>query len=162
MGVSGCGKTTVGALLAAGLGWIFLDADQLHPAANIAKMRRGEPLDEADRAPWLQAVAATITGWQEAGRHGVLACSALRRSHRATIAAVPGMVRFVYLKGSPTLIAARLAGRTGHFMPPALLASQFATLEEPSADERAITVDIDAPAASLVERILASLAAPSA
>src|SRR5579884_1235439 len=126
MGVSGAGKTTVGRALAAALGWPFVDADDLHPAANVEKMRRGQPLDDADRAPWLAAVASTIRSM----RDGVVACSALKRAYRDLLR-VRDDVRFVYLAVDEKVLAARLAARQGHYMPPSLLPSQLATLEPP-------------------------------
>ena len=128
-GVAGTGKTTVGRALAARLGVPFADADDAHPSANVAKMARGAPLTDADRAPWLDALAATLAGWAVSGTGGVLACSALRAAYRARLArAAPG-VRFVLLTATPATLRARLAARPDHFFPPALLASQLATLE---------------------------------
>lgn len=143
MGVSGSGKTTVAALLAGRLRWDFEDADDLHPAANIAKMHAGIPLTDADRSPWLHAVAGWIDASRAAGRHGVVACSALKRSYRDIIIGDRPDVRLVYLKGDRQLITTRLACRQGHFLPAGLLASQFAALEEPTADEHPIVVSID-------------------
>jgi carbohydrate kinase (thermoresistant glucokinase family) len=157
MGVSGSGKSTVATLLAARLGWQFVEGDDLHPPANVEKMRRGIPLDDADRVPWLARVAGVIDGWRAAGTHGVVTCSALKRSYRATIAAGRTDVRFVYLKGDHDLIAGRLARRQGHFMPPALLDSQFATLEEPGAEENSVAVDIGPPPEAIVDSILAAI-----
>jgi gluconokinase len=142
MGVSGSGKSTVGKLLARELGWTFVEADDYHPAANIAKMRRGMPLDDEDRRPWLDAIRHRL---EEAGARGenvVLACSALKHSYQHYLAGfAPESVRYVYLSGSEELIRRRLAGRTGHFMNPALLHSQFETLEPP---EGAVRVDVTA------------------
>ncbi|WP_437726155.1 gluconokinase [Sorangium sp. So ce861] len=140
MGVSGAGKTTVGVRLARDLGWEFLDADDLHPAANIEKMRSGKPLDDRDRAPWLAALSARIRQLLEVGRDAVIACSALKAAYRAQLLVDPARMRLVHLTGDPALIAARLAARTDHFMPPGLLATQLAALEPP---EDAIRVDID-------------------
>jgi gluconokinase len=137
MGPEGVGKTTVGTLLARELGWQFADADDFHPPANIEKMARGIPLTDADRAPWLDALHKAIVQWDADGRNVVLACSALERSYRARLAENAD-VKFVYLKGTYELIAARLRARHGHFAHEDLLASQFAILEEP---EDAITVD---------------------
>jgi gluconokinase len=129
MGVAGSGKTTVGRLLARELGWPFYDADDFHPAENLEKMRSGVPLSDEDRAPWLLALRALLA--EEArGRHAVLACSALKRSFREALSE-GNDVRFVYLKGSPELIARRLAQRQGHFFRPELLASQLGALETP-------------------------------
>jgi gluconokinase len=157
MGVSGSGKTTVGALLAGRLGWSFAEADDFHPAANIAKMRSGIPLDDSDRIPWLQAIAAQIDRWRADGRNGVVTCSALKRRYRDIIMGDRPEVRLVYLKGDREVIAHRLAARHGHFMPANLLDSQFADLEEPGPEERPITVEIGDPPAVLVEQIIAAL-----
>jgi gluconokinase len=140
MGVSGAGKTRFGRALASALGWDFADADDYHSAANVAKMRAGTPLTDADRAPWLASLRAEIGGRLEQGRPLVLACSALKQDYRTILLADdPLRVRFIHLDGPPELIAARLAGRAGHYMPPALLASQLATLEAPS---DALRIDI--------------------
>lgn len=155
MGVSGVGKSTVGAALAAALGCAFVDADAFHPPANVAKMAAGMPLDEADRRPWLAALAAEIAAWRAAGVDRVLACSALARAHRAALAPDGGVV-FVHLVGSPELIAARLAARRGHFMDPALLSSQFATLEPP---DDALVVEVSGPPAAIVAEVVARLPA---
>ena len=143
MGVSGSGKTTVAALLAGRLRWEFEDADDLHPAANIAKMHAGMPLTDTDRWPWLHAVAGWIDATRAAGRQGVVACSALKRGYRDVIIGDRAGVQLVYLKGDRNLIRARLACRHGHFMPAGLLESQFEALEEPIADEHPIVVSID-------------------
>jgi gluconokinase len=137
MGPEGVGKTTVGTLLAHELGWQFADADEFHPPANIEKMSRGIPLTDADRVPWLEALHRAIMQWDAEGRNVVLACSALEREYRARLAQNAD-VKFVYLKGTYELIAARLRAREGHFAHEDLLASQFAILEEP---QDAITVD---------------------
>jgi carbohydrate kinase (thermoresistant glucokinase family) len=158
MGVSGSGKTTVGVALARRLGWPFEEGDELHPAANIARMANGQPLTDADRAPWLDAVAAWIENRLDAGGAGVIACSALKRAYRDRLAAGrEGQVRFVYLKGGFDLIALRLKGRRGHFMPPSLLASQFADLEAPAPEEAAVIVHISEPAGVQVDRIIQAL-----
>ena len=139
MGVSGCGKSLMGAGFAQAQGLRFVDGDDLHPAANIAKMRRGAPLTDADRAPWLAQVGAVL-----ASDGTVVACSALKRAYRDQIRqAAGGAVTFLYLRGSPAVLLARMQARPGHFMPPALLDSQLATLEEPSSDEAFIVADID-------------------
>lgn len=157
MGVSGCGKTTVGERLAERLGWPFQEGDALHPPANVAKMSGGVPLTDADRGPWLDAVAAWIDGRRAAHTGGVITCSALKRAYRSVIVGDRPDVRLVYLSGSRETISARLATRSGHFMPASLLASQFATLEEPLADERPIVVTVDGPVEEIVNGILAGL-----
>jgi len=138
MGVCGCGKTTVGRVVAEEAGWPFLDADDFHPAANVAKMRAGTPLTDDDRWPWLERLADEMTAINARGGHAVLACSALRQAYRDRMMRA-GDVRFVHLKGDRKTIAPRLAGRAGHYMPATLLDSQLATLEEP---RNAIVVDI--------------------
>ena len=162
MGVSGAGKTTVGERLSARLGWPFKEGDELHPPANLAKMARGAPLNDADRAPWLAAIADWIDGWLGAGISGVITCSALKRAYRAELTAGRPEVRFVYLEGEPSVLADRLANRRGHFMPPSLLASQLADLEAPTPAEGAIVVDIAMPGDAQVETILSALAAERA
>jgi gluconokinase len=142
MGVSGCGKTTVSAMLAARLGWRHREGDDLHPRENVEKMRGGTPLTDADRLPWLQAIAREIDAWRAEGQSGVVTCSALKRPYRDSIIGDRPDVVLVYLKGSQDLIARRMAARHEHFMPAALLASQFATLQEPTSDERPIVVDV--------------------
>jgi gluconokinase len=154
MGVSGSGKTTVGVPLAQALGGEFVEGDDYHPPANVAKMRQGIPLDDADRRPWLETLAGEIGRWLAAGRTVVLACSALKRSYRAILRDGRPGVRFVHLKGSAPLIRARLAGRRGHYMPASLLDSQLAALEEP---EGAIVVAVDRPPAEIVAGILTAL-----
>ena len=161
MGVSGCGKTTIGELLAERLHLPYEEGDALHPPANVAKMAAGHPLDDADRAPWLAKVADWVDARLDAGESGVITCSALKRSYRALIARRGAGVEFVYLHGSRELIASRLAGRHGHFMPPALLDSQFATLEEPGADEPAIRVEIGEPPAAIAADIVEALGLPA-
>ncbi|HEV2549992.1 MAG TPA: gluconokinase [Stellaceae bacterium] len=157
MGVSGSGKTTVGAHLAGRLGWSAAEADDFHPAQNVAKMRSGVPLDDADRLPWLEAIAAQIDRWRSDGKRGVITCSALKRRYRDIIVGKRPEVRLVFLKGERELIADRLAARLGHFMPPTLLESQFAALEEPTAEERPVVVPIHEPPPRLAERIIAAL-----
>ena len=141
MGVSGSGKTTVGRILAGELGWTFIEADEFHPAANIDKMRSGVPLNDADRRPWLDALRERIDRACQSGENVILACSALKRSYRATLKGNCRSVQFVYLEGGFELVNDRLSKRTGHYMNPALLQSQFDALEEPSAAE-AVRVDI--------------------
>ena len=137
MGVSGSGKTTVAAMLAGRLGWSFADADDFHSPANVSKMRSGRPLDDVDRIPWLGAFARQIDRWSAVGQSGVIACSALKRRYRHLVSSHRPEIRFVYLKGDRELIADRLAARHGHFMPPSLLDSQLAEIEEPGPDARA-------------------------
>lgn len=160
MGVSGAGKSTVGRLIAARLDCPFRDADSFHPRANIEKMSRGEPLTDADRWPWLDAIAAWIAEHRAAGTTCVVTCSALKRVYRDIVTDKQRAdVRLVYLKGGFDLIAARLAARTDHFMPPALLKSQFDTLEEPRGDERAITAEIDGTPEEIAEAVARQLGA---
>jgi len=154
MGVSGCGKTTIAAILASRLGWPFEEGDALHPQANIEKMAAGHPLTDADRWPWLAKVADWIDERLDAGENGLITCSALKRSYRDLINRRGSGLIFVFLAGSKETIAARLAARHGHFMRASLLESQFADLEEPAADEPAIRVDIGPPAAEIVEQIM--------
>lgn len=158
MGVAGCGKTTVGLGIAEHLGWNFQEGDALHPAANVAKMAGGTPLDDADRWPWLAIIAQTIDGWRAQGASGVVTCSALKRRYRDILIGDRADVRLMYLRGSRALIGERLGARKGHFMPPALLDSQFAALEEPGADERPIVLDVGPPRAEVVAAALARLA----
>lgn len=157
MGVSGAGKTTVGKLVAKDLGWPFVDGDDLQPKTNIEKMYSGVPLTDADRAPWLAAIGVWMDAQARANQPGVVACSALKRAYRDTLRAGRPQVRIVYLRGSEKMIAERLAHRTGHFWPPKLLASQFADLEPPGADENAIVVDLaetpEAVAKAILDRL---------
>ncbi len=157
MGVSGAGKSTISAMLAHRLGWTYEDADWFHPAANIEKMHSGEALTDEDRWPWLQAIAAWIDATRRAGGHGVVACSALKRAYRDVLIGSRRDVRLVYLKGDRDLIARRVTLRHGHFMPPLLLDSQFATLEEPRDDERPIVITIEAAPRRVVESIVEKL-----
>ena len=149
MGVTGSGKTSVGRLLAQQLGWEFADADDFHPSANVEKIARGIPLTDEDRAPWLDRLRIQIANWIANGQNAVLACSALKRTYRQELSVGPE-VRFVYLKGSPGLIAQRLRLRRGHFADEKILASQFADLEEP---EAAVTVDISQTPEKIVAEI---------
>jgi gluconokinase len=149
MGVVGAGKTTVGRLLAQQLQWKFADADDFHPAANIAKIRQGISLSDDDRWPWLRLLRASIANWSSTGVSVVLACSALKESYRQELTTGPD-VRFVYLKGSASLIAGRLGLRQGHFADGQILDSQIADLEEP---EAAITVDVGKPPQQIVTEI---------
>lgn len=157
MGVSGSGKTTVAALLAAALGCQFQEGDDLHPRENVEKMRGGTPLTDADRMPWLHKIAEEIDGWRARGECGVLTCSALKRSYRDIIIGARRDVVLVYLKGSRDLIYRRLAARHEHFMPIALLDSQFATLEEPTPDEHPIIADVGRKPAEIAHEIVRRL-----
>ncbi|MDR3466321.1 MAG: gluconokinase [Xanthobacteraceae bacterium] len=157
MGVSGSGKSTVAEALARRAGLTFRDGDGFHPAANIAKMRAGIPLTDADRAPWLAAIAQAIDDAADRKAAMVVACSALKRAYRDVLVHGRRDVAIVYLKGTPALITQRLAKRHGHFMPAALLDSQLATLEEPGDDEPAVTIDIDRPINMIVDDIIARL-----
>ena len=139
-GVSGSGKSTVGALLAGRLGWPFTDGDMLHPEANVAKMERGEPLTDADRMPWLLAIGACMDERIAAGGPALIACSALKRSYRDLLLSGRPTARIAFLDISRDAAARRLASRHGHFFDPALLASQFAALELPDSDEPAVVV----------------------
>jgi gluconokinase len=158
MGVSGSGKTTVAALLAAAMHAKFQEGDDLHPEANVQKMHSGQPLNDADRIPWLHAIAGVIDDWRARGQSGVLTCSALKRAYRDIIIGERPDVTLVYLKGSRELIARRMAARHEHFMPVALLDSQFATLEEPTADEKPVVVSVDSSPQATVEMIVHRLA----
>ncbi|HEY5412696.1 MAG TPA: gluconokinase [Caulobacteraceae bacterium] len=153
MGVSGSGKTTIARPVAERLGWTFQEGDDLHPAANIAKMASGHPLTDADRAPWLAAIGAWIDRQIAAGASGVIACSVLKRAYRDQLRAGRPEVRLVYLKGDETTICTRVERRKGHFMPPSLLGSQFAALEPPTPDEHPIVVDIRQPVEAQVDEI---------
>ena len=150
MGVSGCGKSTVGAAFARAIDAQFVDGDDLHPPENVAKMASGQPLTDADRWPWLDRVGAALTG------DVVIGCSALKRAYRDRIRAVAGPVRFLHLAGSREVIAARMVARPGHFMPLGLLDSQFAALEPLAPDEDGVTVDIDQPFEAIVTELLAA------
>ncbi|PQZ92856.1 carbohydrate kinase [Arthrobacter sp. MYb227] len=157
MGVSGCGKTTVAALLAGRFGWEFEEGDSLHPASNVEKMHAGHPLTDEDRWPWLAEVADWIEAELDSGKHGVITCSALKRSYREVLNRRGTGVEFVYLAGTQQQIAARLAARQGHFMPASLLQSQFTDLEEPQDDEPAIRVDIGPAPRKIVQSIIDAL-----
>ena len=153
MGVVGAGKTTVGRLLASQMGWKFTDADDFHSKANVEKIRHGIALTDDDRSPWLESLRTAIASWISQKENVVLACSALKRSYRDELQVAPE-VRFVYLKGSPELIEARLRSRHGHFADDQILASQFADLEEP---EGAVIADIVLSPEKIVEEIRAKL-----
>ena len=156
MGVAGSGKSTIGALLASRHGGVFHDADDFHPAANIAKMASGTPLDDTDRAPWLARLREEVIDATPAGNFSVLACSALKRVYRQQLGVGSDGVVLVYLKGDAATLADRLGGRRGHYMKAGMLASQLATLEEPQPDE-GFTVKIDSSPEEVVSAIEAAL-----
>jgi gluconokinase len=151
MGVSGSGKSTVGAALAERLGVPFADADDLHPPANVAKMAAGQPLDDDDRRPWLDAVGRWLAAHPDGG---VMSCSALKRAYRDQLRQHAQEVAFLLLDGAPEVIRRRQADRRGHFMPTSLLASQFATLEPLAADERGVSIDVDRGVEAIVGEYL--------
>jgi gluconokinase len=155
MGVTGAGKTTIGRALATSLGWEFHDGDDLHTEASKRKMHHGAALDDSDRAPWLSALRKLIQAILSEARNGVVACSALKRSYRKEMVVDPNSVKVVFLKGSKQVIAERLRYRAGHFMNPALLQSQFDTLEEP---RDAIVIDVSLAPEAIVNAIRAQLA----
>lgn len=155
MGVTASGKSLIGAALANALGIEFVEGDEYHSPENVERMSRGVPLTDDDRAQWLRSIAARIREAKAARAGLVVSCSALRRSYRDTLRAGASDLRFVFLKGDPALIAERLAGRRGHFMPPSLLDSQLATLEEPSPDENAWVCDIRKSPQDLVAALVA-------
>jgi gluconokinase len=159
MGVTGSGKSTIGAALATKLGWLFTDGDDLHPAANVAKMHAGHPLTDEDRAPWLAAIGRRMDEWAAQGRSGVIACSALKRAYRDALRGDRHDVKLVYLEVDRDTLVARLAARHGHFMPPTLLDSQLATLEPPMPGEHSITVEPhdNVSPAEIVQQIIDSL-----
>ncbi len=157
MGVAGCGKTTVGEAIAAELGWRFQEGDALHPPANVAKMAGGTPLTDDDRWPWLATIADVMATWRATGQSGVVTCSALKRAYRDALRRGHTDVRILHLAGTRDLIAGRLASRRGHFMPPALLDSQYAALEPPGADEATLTLNIALPPEDLAAQAVAWL-----
>lgn len=154
MGVSGSGKTTIGRGFAETTGWVFEEGDRWHPPANVEKMRRGEPLNDGDRWPWLDALAEAIGEWIAADRPTILACSALKQVYRERLAQGRPEVAFAYLKGTQELVGSRVASRRHEYMPSTLLPSQFATLEEPA---KAIELDIGEPPARLISRLRSAL-----
>ncbi|RDW11997.1 gluconate kinase [Paracoccus thiocyanatus] len=158
MGVSGAGKSTTGKALARHLGWPFVEGDSFHPAANLAKMRAGIALDDADRAPWLRALAAEIARHQAQGQCSVLGCSALKRAYRDMLRQGAPRVRFVHVHGSRALLESRLTHREGHFFPARLLDSQLAALEPLAADEDGAVVDMALSVGEQVRQALRRLA----
>jgi gluconokinase len=157
MGVSGAGKSVVGRLLAQTLGMVFAEGDGFHPPANVEKMRDGTPLTDDDRLPWLADLAAAIDGWRAEGRSTVLTCSALKRRYRDIIKGGRDGVLLVHLKGSEELIRSRLSERRHEYMPASLLASQFATLEEPDPSENPVAIDIAGTPEAIVSAIVEHL-----
>ncbi|MFC5391509.1 gluconokinase [Bosea vestrisii] len=157
MGVASSGKTSLGERLAERLGWPFRDADSFHPPANVAKMSSGIPLTDEDRKPWLAAIAAWIDDLRATGGNGIVTCSALKKAYREVIVGDRPDVALVYLRGSRELIGERMAARQHHFMPPSLLDSQFATLEEPGADEKPLVVQVEASKEAIVEQVVREL-----
>jgi len=153
MGVTGSGKTTVGKLLSKDLGWRYFDADDFHPPANVEKMRSGVPLDDADRAPWLESLRKLIRNCLNQSENAVLACSALKESYRGFLL-IDENVRLIYLKGDYALIQERLSKRSGHYMDPKLLDSQFDTLEEPEGD---VEIDVSLSPDEIVKIIRSHL-----
>jgi len=157
MGVSSSGKSTIGVKLSELLGWPFRDADSFHPPANIAKMSRGIPLEDGDRWPWLDAIAAWIDHELAERRSVLVSCSALKRSYRRRLVRDRRDVRLVFLQGSFELIGKRMAARRDHFMPVSLLQNQFEVLEEPSPDENALVVSVALPVERVAQIIIAEL-----
>jgi gluconokinase len=162
MGVSGSGKTTIADGVAQRMGWRLVEGDKFHPPANVEKMSHGIPLTDDDRWPWLRAIATEIDAMRARGESAVVACSALKRAYRDILIGDRKDVLLVYLRGDHALIAARMAARKGHFMPPALLDSQFATLEEPGPDENPIVVSVAPPPDAIIDEVLRKLQERSA
>jgi gluconokinase len=154
MGVSGCGKSSIGKALAEQLGWDFYDADDFHPPENVSKMANGIPLTDSDRAPWLAALHDMISSSLKKNQPGVLACSALKENYRRQLMKDIDNVRLVYLKGSYDLIWSRMSGRKDHYMKPEMLQSQFDTLEEPT---HALTIDISISIDEIIQKILGQI-----
>ena len=157
MGVSGSGKTTIARGVAERKGWRLLEGDASHPPENVAKMHAGIPLTDEDRWPWLRAIAHEMDAMRARGEQGVVACSALKRAYRDILISGRKDVVLVYLQGSKELIGARIGARQGHFMPPALLDSQFGTLEEPGADEHPIVVSVAPPPDAIIDEVVQRL-----
>ncbi|MEZ2128643.1 MULTISPECIES: gluconokinase [unclassified Sinorhizobium] len=159
MGVSGCGKTSVGKLLASSLGYTFIEGDSRHSAANVEKMRKGIPLTDDDRWPWLETLGAELA----AGGETVISCSALKRSYRDLLRNEAGRtITFVFLQGTRTMLAARMSGRKGHYMPLSLLDSQLATLELPTSERDVVAIEIDQPLERIVSMAIARIASTAA
>jgi gluconokinase len=154
MGVSGSGKTTVGAILAGRLRWPYAEADDFHPQANLDKMAAGQPLQDEDRWPWLAAIAAWIDGQRAVGAPGIVSCSALKHSYRDLLGDGRPEVRLVFLHGSRELITRRLLARHGHFMKVAMLDSQLADLQAPNPDEHVLTVEVDKSPAEIADEVI--------
>ncbi|SJN55190.1 Thermoresistant gluconokinase [Vibrio ruber DSM 16370] len=157
MGVCGCGKSTIGARLADRLGRQFIDGDDLHPSANIQKMAAGQPLDDADRQPWLARIREAAQRFESQDEHGVLVCSALKKDYRDQIRMGNNHVTFVFLDGDMALILERMQMRQGHFMKDNMVKSQFDTLERPDQEPRTIVVNIEGSIEQVVERIITEL-----
>lgn len=157
MGVTSVGKTTVAGLLAEALGARLAEGDSYHPPANVEKMRAGHALDDADREPWLEAIAADMRRWQQRGENAVVTCSALRRRYRDLLRASGPDVRFAWLTGDPALIRARMEGRRGHYMPVSLLSSQLATLEPPEAEPDVFQVEVSGSPREIARAVLQAL-----
>lgn len=157
MGVTGAGKSTIAEHLNARLGWAYQEGDALHSAANVAKMHAGEPLTDADRAPWLDSIRAWIDARLEAGENGMVTCSALKRAYRDKLVAGRASVRILYLHAARAVLEAHLEHRHGHFMPSSLLQSQLDTLEPPAPDEHPIVVEVCAGVDDTVAEILTAL-----
>jgi gluconokinase len=162
MGVCGSGKSTVGQGLARGLGLPFIEGDELHPEKNVARMAAGIPLTDDDRRGWLDAIAARLDDAAARAQGAVVACSALKRAYRDRLRRAAPDLRVVWLHGDEALLARRMAGRAGHYMPPSLLPSQLATLEPPHPDEHALAADIGQPPDALVQGLVAQLQEPAA
>jgi gluconokinase len=162
MGVAGSGKTTIASRLAERLQWRFAEGDSFHPPANVAKMRAGIALTDEDRWPWLDAIAAWIDAARASGERCVVTCSALKRAYRDRLAGGHDDARFVYLKGEYDLVARRMAARQGHYMPVALLQSQYDALEEPHPGENPLVISILTPPEEIVEGIVVTMLHPEA